>query len=259
MVMYPLHKCMLLVLPAAILVPVLLCAQSASDSQEVRPTVSPTVEPSQAVTQGSGSSAALEDSKGAEPIHKEKAHAPLEGNHQGRVWVKVLISVTGDVKKTEVISGDPVLAQAAEEAAKKWKFKPFIKNGRPTEVSVQIPFDFAFADRVRDYPEKSDGSGATAPVPVSVPAAVMAGCIVHQVVPVYPYEAKVRGIEGTVILRAKIGKDGLIHDLKLVSGPAELQKAAMGAVEQWRYKPYVLNGEPVEVDTNITVHFTLGR
>jgi len=64
-------------------------------------------------------------------------------------------------------------------------------------------------------------------------------------------------IQGTVVLQAVIGKDGSIQNLKVVSGHPMLAPAALEAVKQWRYKPYFLNGEPVEVDTTINVNFTL--
>ena len=60
-----------------------------------------------------------------------------------------------------------------------------------------------------------------------------------------------------MLLRAKISKEGRIADLQLISGPKELAQADIGAVEQWRYRPYLLMGNPVEVDTEILVNFTL--
>jgi TonB family protein len=77
--------------------------------------------------------------------------------------------------------------------------------------------------------------------------------------PVYPTDAKAAGIQGSVVLNAVIGKDGNIASLKLVSGPPELTKAAWDAVKQWTYKPYLLNGDPVAVDTTITVTFALAK
>jgi outer membrane biosynthesis protein TonB len=59
------------------------------------------------------------------------------------------------------------------------------------------------------------------------------------------------------VLAAVIGKDGGVKDLRVISGPRELVDASIGAVQQWRYKPFLLMGDPVEVDTNITVNFTL--
>jgi protein TonB len=82
--------------------------------------------------------------------------------------------------------------------------------------------------------------------------------MVRQIMPVYPPIAKTAHISGTVVLHAVISKDGSVEDLQYVSGPPLLMKAAMDAVRQWRYQPTQLNGEPVEVDTTVSVVFTLG-
>jgi protein TonB len=76
--------------------------------------------------------------------------------------------------------------------------------------------------------------------------------------PTYPPIAKAARVSGTVVLQATISKTGTIQNLKVVSGPAMLQQAALDAVRQWRYRPYLLNNEPVEVDTTVNVVFTLG-
>ncbi len=86
---------------------------------------------------------------------------------------------------------------------------------------------------------------------------IVEGTLIHQVAPVYPWEAKVNDIEGPVILSAVISKDGSVKNIHVVSGPKELSPAAVKAVKQWRYKPYFLNGEPVEVDTQITINFEI--
>ena len=82
--------------------------------------------------------------------------------------------------------------------------------------------------------------------------------IVHRVEVVWPHKAMEARISGTVILQATISRSGTIENLKVVSGPAMLQQAALDAVRQWRYRPYLLNNEPVEVDTTVNVIFTLG-
>jgi TonB family protein len=86
---------------------------------------------------------------------------------------------------------------------------------------------------------------------------VMASQIVTKTQPVYPQEAKDAKLSGAVVLDAVIGKDGTIKSLHLVSGPDVLAKSAWVAVKGWTYKPYLLNGEPVEVETTITVHYHL--
>jgi len=76
--------------------------------------------------------------------------------------------------------------------------------------------------------------------------------------PHYPVNAKIDRIQGTVILSARINKAGTIDDLQVVSGPQALRKSSFDAVKTWKYKPYLLNGEPVEVQTQINVIYTLG-
>ena len=84
------------------------------------------------------------------------------------------------------------------------------------------------------------------------------GLLVHRVTPAYPKIAMMAHQQGSVVLQATIGKDGTIQNLHVVSGPGLLITSAMEAVKQWRYRPYILNNEPVEVETQITVNFTLG-
>jgi TonB family protein len=172
----------------------------------------------------------------------------------------VSVNESGKVEAAEVISGDPALCDASVKAAKKWTFKPFIKDGVPRRVKAPLTFDFAFSGKVFDAKIKDDkptGSGTSSAV--SVPGSLVKGKVVHQVTPVYPPEAKRKHIEGKVILAAKISKEGRIENLSPVSGPQELIAAAIGAVQQWRYQPYMINGEPVAILTTITVNFVLSH
>ena len=83
------------------------------------------------------------------------------------------------------------------------------------------------------------------------------GNIIYRVQPSYPPIARLARVQGTVELRAIISKTGTIENLVVVSGPPTLVKSAIEAVRQWRYRPYLLNNEPVEVETEITVNFVL--
>lgn len=201
------------------------------------------------------------------PIKMPKANYPLVAQQrkiQGEVMLNVVVSETGDVDSVEVLSGDPVLADAAVSAAKKWKFQPFIKNGKPVKVSTKLPLDFAFGDQVTDVSPPADASNSSSPNGqaqnrVRVASGVMVGMLIHKVAPIYPEQARRNYIQGTVILEAEIDKTGRIANLKLVSGPKELVDAAVGAVQQWRYRPYTLNNEPVIVQTQVQVNFQLRR
>lgn len=105
-----------------------------------------------------------------------------------------------------------------------------------------------------------------APLPTPAPAPraralvtsnMMEGSLIRRVLPAYPPLARAARVEGQVLLAATISKAGTIEDLKVLRGHPMLVKAALDAVSQWRYRPYVLNNEPVEVETQIMVVFTL--
>jgi protein TonB len=83
------------------------------------------------------------------------------------------------------------------------------------------------------------------------------GDLVHKVLPTYPPLARSARIQGQVLLQAVISKQGVIENLRVLSGHPMLVQAAIDAVRQWRYRPYVLNNEPVEVETQVTVNFSL--
>lgn len=111
-------------------------------------------------------------------------------------------------------------------------------------------------------------SAKSAPLPVKPPEPVPAkrmriasrvaeANLIHDVPPQYPPEAGRARIEGTVVLMALIGTDGAVKDVRVESGLPVLAQAAIDAVKQWRYKPYVIDGQPVEVDSRITINFTL--
>jgi periplasmic protein TonB len=107
------------------------------------------------------------------------------------------------------------------------------------------------------------GGGPPPPPPkaqsrIRVGGNVQAAKMVRQVQPIYPQIAKTAHVQGTVILHAVIAKDGSVSELQYISGPPLLMKSAMDAVREWKYQPTLLNGEPVEVDTTISVIFTLG-
>lgn len=108
------------------------------------------------------------------------------------------------------------------------------------------------------------GTGGGMPPPpkptqsrVRIGGNVQAAKMIRQIQPLYPQIAKTAHVQGTVMLHAIIAKDGTVQELQYVSGPALLMRSAMDAVRQWRYQPTLLNGEPVEVDTTISVVFTL--
>jgi periplasmic protein TonB len=94
---------------------------------------------------------------------------------------------------------------------------------------------------------------------VHLPSKFVEGFLIYKIVPQYPVIAKSTGTQGTVLLQATISKAGTIQNLQVVSGPPLLRQAALDAVKAWRYRPYLLNSEPVEVETTVSVIFKLGH
>lgn len=98
-----------------------------------------------------------------------------------------------------------------------------------------------------------------APARSAISAGVAEGMLLHRTAPIYPEYAKSAHLAGTIVLGATITKQGTIANLHVLSGPPMLRGPAMEAVRTWRYRPYMLNNEPVEVETTISVIFSLSQ
>ena len=101
-------------------------------------------------------------------------------------------------------------------------------------------------------------AGVTAQSAAVAPG-VMQELLLKKVNPVYPADAKKDHIQGEVRLKVTIGKEGSVENIRVVSGPEQLAPAAIEGVRQWKYKPYRVNGSPVEVQTDVVVNFTLAE
>jgi periplasmic protein TonB len=120
-------------------------------------------------------------------------------------------------------------------------------NGDPRGVA------FGFGNSVRVLPP-APPPVATRPIRIS---SMSEGDLIRKVQPAYPPIARSARIQGQVLLAAIISKAGTIENLRVIAGPPMLLSAAIDAVKQWRYRPYILNDEPVEVETQITINFSL--
>lgn len=96
------------------------------------------------------------------------------------------------------------------------------------------------------------------PGKINISAGVAGGLLIQKTPPAYPQIARAARVSGTVVIEATIFKSGAVGNLRAVSGPTMLRQAALDAVRTWRYRPYMLDGEPVEVQTTVSVTFTLG-
>jgi len=97
-----------------------------------------------------------------------------------------------------------------------------------------------------------------APSRISISAGVAGGLLTQKTSPVYPQIAREARVSGTVVIQATISKTGALENLRVVSGPTMLRQSALDAVKTWRYKPYLLDGQPVDVETTVSVNFSLG-
>lgn len=133
-----------------------------------------------------------------------------------------------------------------------------IKKMAPVEEAPPTAPTTVSLEENNSVPGSVFGSGPKAkiiPHVVPISAGVAAGMIVHKTAPVYPKFAQDAHITGTVILKATITKQGTIEGIQVLSGPKMLAPAAVDAVKTWKYKPYMLDGQPVAVETNVTVVF----
>ena len=113
-------------------------------------------------------------------------------------------------------------------------------------------------DPVNDADFSPTSDAVALPRRIHISAGVAQGLLERKVAPEYPSQARAQRAQGTIVLQALIGTDGRVKDLRAISGPPVLQKSAIDAVRRWRYRPYLLNGSPVEVMTTINVIFSVG-
>jgi TonB family protein len=133
----------------------------------------------------------------------------------------------------------------------------------PVDAALfEIPKEYTAApadDLIRGMVQSASEKPASQPQSIRVGSEVQAAKLIHKPAPIYPPEAKAAAISGHVILNVIIGKDGTVKDVSLVSGHPLLAAPAEDAVKQWVYAPTLLNGEPVEVLTQVDVNFTLSQ
>ena len=198
------------------------------------------------------------DSTAIEAIRRVGPAYPLAAVNKkihGLVVIKASVSPQGDVTGAQVERGDPVLAQAAAHAAKDWKFKPVIRNGVAESFSTSLPFNFIYQDKDTDA-LPADPLTTDAMQVVWVAGGLAQKHLTNHVWPRYPREAMATKTQGAVNFFAAIGADGTIRQLLLLQGNPLLAQEARDAVIQWHYRPFILGGAPVGVQTMITVNFT---
>jgi TonB family protein len=218
--------------------------------------------------------------------------AALEEHTQGGIFVQVFVDGNGKVEKAlgQVCPNcSPILRKAAVQAVEQWQFQPTLLNGKPVTVNSWVIFRFRLEGRSVEIVSRSENAtladdapklevqvvaaapgkagdansqhsspgAVTPPEKLSISADVAERNLVNKIDPQYPQMAKIAHIQGDVIISGIINREGKIAEAKALSGHPILVQSALDAVKQWKYKPFLLNGEPVEVKTTITVRFRM--
>jgi|SRR5579863_8056959 TonB family protein len=214
--------------------------------------------------------------KKVEPVYPPLAR---QAHIQGTVILRAQINKTGDVVNLQLVSGHPMLAPAAIDAVKQWKYRPFLLNGEPVDVETDITVNFTLSGKLPAEGAPDDAGAASngeirggvigvasnpgdpvhPPQRIRVSSGVLQGLVLSKVQPEYPADAKDQRIQGEVRLQVTIDKEGNVANIQLISGHPSLAPAAIDAVKQWKYRPYLLNGNPLEVLSQVVVNFTLAE
>lgn len=172
------------------------------------------------------------------------------------------IDRNGRIREVYPLNSDNAgLQDSARDQLMKWQLKPAVSNGE--RVQTEAAITVAFSTKLDQSPQVDSGSSAvpTTAAPdkiIRISSGIAQSLLLKSYPPVHPSEAKARHLSGTVAMTAIISKNGTVSSLTPASSPDPLlTDAAMAAVKQWVYRPYLLNGSPVEVQTTINVHFDM--
>ena len=169
---------------------------------------------------------------------------------------------SGSASSTTSKTADEAEASAAPLVVKGGKAPTVHAKTGASDVAAPSMIGIATAGGSAPPPDLGDGVGI-APRPVlqtlNISQGVSRGLLFRIVQPIYPRNALTMHVEGSVELMATISKTGDITRVKTISGDSQLSRAATDAVKQWKYKPYLLNGEPVEIQTQVTINFNLPK
>jgi TonB family protein len=177
---------------------------------------------------------------------------------EAAVTMRIIINEEGQVWSAEILKGHQLLNQAALDAMIRWHYAPTVIEGKVVPVITAVKVQFSPVKVMHDPDEKSS-TGIAAPKrePIRTSGAYLENRIIRRVEPEYPPLARANDISGTVILRVIINEEGEVYEVKVVRGHPLLQQAAVDAVRQWKFKPTLMNGEPVPVLGTIAVSFNL--
>lgn len=187
--------------------------------------------------------------KKVDPVYPKEAR---KKRIEGVVILEATTDGEGNVVKAQVLrSKGPLLDQAAIDAVRQWKYEPFYIKGKPHGLVFTVTVRFRLK-------EKDTGEFDKGAVQAGEDKAIKPPKLIEKMDPVYPEEARQSRVQGVVVLRVRINKEGLVKRIMIMrSENGLLNKPAMDAVRQWKYEPLLIDGEPTPVVFNVTVTFRL--
>ncbi len=179
--------------------------------------------------------------KKVEPVYPEEL---IKAGKSGRVIVEASTDEEGNVVKVNPIEGPKEFYEAAISALKQWKYEPFIIDGKKKSVKFNVVFSFKF-----DGEKKNKDA--------LVISASKAPRLIIKVEPVYPEAAVKQKIQGTVVIEATIDVEGNVINTTIIDGHPMLNQAAVDAIKQWKYEPFIDEGVKKSVKFTVVVRFKL--
>jgi len=188
------------------------------------------------------------------------------GKTTGLLSMYVSVDRHGRVREAYPLNSDNAgLQDAARDQLLEWKLKPMAAKGVPIQAEAPLTFRFettlainAAQSTTQASSAPTSVSGTVPPLAVRVSPGVLQGFLVDHPIPVYPPEAKQNHIQGKVVLALTIDKAGTTKDIRVLTSPDQtLTDSAIAAVSRWRYRPYQLNGSPIDIQSTVEVNFKL--
>jgi TonB family protein len=185
---------------------------------------------------------------------------------QNNELLKIVIDEQGQVIDAKVQSGHPAFGQPSLDAVKQWKYRPFLLNGQPVRVETKVYLLYRVFQENGIRPPLPNAPASLTLIVKPGDAAgelwrimftpeTLEGRRLNYIEPKYPEMARIAHIQGDVLLDALIDKEGHVASLRAIKGHPILVQAALDAVKEWTYTPFLLNGEPVAVQTTVEVRF----
>jgi TonB family protein len=187
--------------------------------------------------------------KQVNPVYPEKAR---QARVEGIVILEAKADEQGNVTDARILRSIPVLDQAALDAVKQWKYEPMLIDGKPRKVVFTVTVRFMLKEGDKSKTVEKFAAGA-----VKAEGDIEPPKLIKEVQPVYPEVARQARVQGVVILSVKSNEEGKIVDTMVLRSIPLLDQAAIDAVKQWVYEPYVKDGKPVPIVFTVTVRFVL--